>query len=49
MHGGQNAFALYERCTDALPPTPDRTIDIASRSLAVVLTRIANEIGYGFR
>jgi len=49
MHGGHDAFALYERCTNAVPTDADRVVALADPLLAVVLKRIADEIGYGFR
>lgn len=49
MYGGEDALALYERCTDALPGNPDRVIPMTESSIVVVLKRIADDIGYSFR
>lgn len=49
MHGGDTAIALYERGEDALPAEPDLQLSLHDSSLTVVLSRIADTIGYGFR
>lgn len=47
MHGNRPAVALYERATSGLPSAPIFHRSLVDPALLPVLSRVANDIGYG--
>jgi len=48
MNGHAEAYALYERCRDALPPVPSEHQPLDSPAIELPLDRIARSLGYQF-